>query len=222
MSTQNGNTGEVNPSLSPRRVSDFVSGASLTKATNIEDVWITSQLYGRLPREANISEDLASLRNIAAMVHTTPVEILTALMQQALILCPADTAGLSVLHAEDDRQFFHWDAMAGVLQDKVGGTTPRKFSPCGFTMDQNDTQLVHKPGRYYHYFLDVDPQIMEALIVPVLVDRECIGTIWIAAHDPKTHFTLTDVRIMGSLASFTGAAISLMNKKQKRTQGVHS
>jgi GAF domain-containing protein len=213
MSTQNGSSGGVNPSFNPRLVSDYVSGASLTKTTNIQDVWITNQLYGRVPREVNVSEDVASLRNIAAMVQTTPAEILTTLMQQALILCPADTAGLSVLHAEDNRQFFHWDAMAGVLGDKVGGTTPRKFSPCGFTMDRNDTQLVHKPGRYYNYFLDVDPQIVEALIVPVVVDRECIGTIWIAAHDPKTHFTLTDARIMGNLASFTGAAISLMNKK---------
>jgi len=34
----------------------------------------------------------------------------------------------------------------------------------------------------------------------------------------ETHFTLTDVRIMDSLASFTGAAISLMNKKYVRAQ----
>ena len=44
------------------------------------------------------------------------------------------------------------------------------------------------------------------------VDRVGIGTLWIAAHDVKTHFTLTDVQIMESLASFTAAAISLMNR----------
>ncbi|HWF04372.1 MAG TPA: GAF domain-containing protein [Candidatus Angelobacter sp.] len=222
MPFQNGSNGGGNSHFGPRLVSDFIKGASLTRTEKIEDVWITSELYGRVPREANIDKDLSALRNIAAMVQTTPAEILTTLMQQALIMCPADTAGLSVLHAEDGGQFFHWDAMAGVLHDKVGGTTPRKFSPCGHTMDCNDTQLVLKPGRYYSYFLDVDPQIMEALIVPVVVDRACIGTIWIAAHDPRTHFTLTDVRIMGSLASFTGAAISLMNQKKKRTQVAHS
>ncbi len=51
-------------------------------------------------------------------------------MQQALLLCPAHTSGLSLLHKNDRGQFFHWDAMAGVLRDKVGGTTPRNFSPC--------------------------------------------------------------------------------------------
>jgi hypothetical protein len=53
------------------------------------------------------------------------------------------------------------------------------------------------------------------LIVPIYVDRVGIGTLWIAAHDVKTHFTLTDVRIMESLASFTSAAISLMNRSRK-------
>jgi GAF domain-containing protein len=217
MSTQNGSTGGGIPSSSPRLRADYVSGSSLGKTNNIEDVWITSELYRRVPREVNASEEIASLKNIAAMVQTTPAEILTTLMQQALILCPADTAGLSLLHDDDGGQFFHWDAMAGVLGDKIGGTTPRKFSPCGFTMDRESTQLVFKPGRYYNYFLDVDPQIIEALVVPVLVDSVCIGTIWIAAHSEATHFTLTDVRIMDSLASFTGAAISLMRQIQRRT-----
>ena len=130
MSTQNGGTGGTIPAFGPR-----LSGSALTKTTNIEDVWITNELYRRASREVDGPEEIASLKNIAAMVQTTPKEILTALMQQALLLCPADTAGLSVLHDDDARQFFHWDAMAGVLSDKIGGTTPRKFSPCGFTMD---------------------------------------------------------------------------------------
>ena len=198
------------------------AGSSLTKTTNIEDVWITSALYSRTPRDVSQSEEIASLKDIAAMVQTTPKEILTALMQQALILCPADTAGLSVLHEDDGGKLFHWDAMAGVLSDKIGGTTPRKFSPCGFTMDCGKTQLVCKPGCYYNYFLEVDPQIIEALVVPVLVDRDCIGTIWIAAHSEQTHFTLTDVRVMESLASFTGAAISLMRREPSHRKGAAS
>jgi len=212
MPDQNRSNGEASPPFSPRIPSNFVNGSSLTKTTNVDEVWITSELYRRVPREVNLSADIASLKDIAAMAETTPIEILTRLMQQALVLCPADTAGLSALHEDDGKQFFHWDAMAGVLADKVGGTTPRKFSPCGHTMDCGKSQLVLKPGRYYNYFLEVDPQIIEALVVPVFVDRECTATIWIAAHDPQTHFTLTDVRIMESLASFTGAAISLMNQ----------
>lgn len=219
MASQDNIAGNLDQSLYHRTRPDYVSGSSLTKTTHIEDVWITNELYRRLPRESDSQAENASLNNIGAMVETTPAEILTTLMQQALILCPADTAGLSLLHGDDGGQFFHWDAMAGVLRDKVGGTTPRKFSPCGFTLDCKSTQLVLKPGRYYNYFLDVDPQIIEALIVPVYVDREGIGTIWIAAHIEKTHFTLTDVRIMDSLASFTGAAISFMAHASQKNNG---
>jgi hypothetical protein len=219
MASQNNIARNIDQSFHNRSRPDYVSGSSLTRTTRIEDVWITNELYRRVPRESDTHAENASLRSIGAMVETTPAEILTTLMEQALILCPADTAGLSLLHVDDGGQFFHWDAMAGVLRDKVGGTTPRKFSPCGFTLDCKSTQLVLKPGRYYNYFLDVDPQILEALIVPVYVDREGIGTIWIAAHDEKTHFTLTDVRIMDSLASFTGAAISLMAHRHRKGNG---
>jgi GAF domain-containing protein len=222
MAIQNNTTANVASSFDPQVNAGYVNGSSLSKTTHIEDVWITSELHRRPIREADSHTEIASLKSIAAMVQTTPAEILTTLMQQALALCPAHTSGLSLLHDDDGGEFFHWDAMAGVLSNKVGGTTPRKFSPCGFTLDCQKTQLVCKPGRYYNYFLAVDPQIIEALVVPVYVDRVGIGTIWIAAHDEKTHFTLTDVRIMDSLASFTGAAISLMKQRQKRSQSVES
>lgn len=212
MSTQSNSTRSVSQLFNRKPGPDFIEGASLTKTMCVEDVWITDELHRRPPRELDPQKELSSLQNVAAMVETSPKEILTVLMQQALVLCPAHTSGLSLLHKNDGGQFFHWDAMAGVLRDKVGGSTPRNFSPCGFTLDHSSTQLVCKPGRYYNYFLDVDPQIIEGLIVPVYVDRVGIGTIWIAAHDLKTHFTLTDVQIMESLASFTAAAISLMNR----------
>lgn len=211
MSTQSGSGSVASQAINHQPGPDFIAGASLTRTTCIEDVWITEQLHRRACRELEPQRERSSLQSLGAMVETSPTEILTVLMQQALVLCPGHTAGLSLLHDDDGGEFFHWDAMAGVLADKIGGTTPRKFSPCGFTLDRSCTQLVCKPGRYYNYFLDVDPQIIEALIVPVYVDRVGIGTIWIAAHDEKTHFTLTDVRIMDSLASFTAAAISLMN-----------
>jgi hypothetical protein len=80
MPSQNGSNGSENSPFGTRLVPDYVNGDSLTQTEKIEDVWITSELYGRVPREANIDEDLSALRNIAAMVQTTPAEILTTLM----------------------------------------------------------------------------------------------------------------------------------------------
>jgi hypothetical protein len=217
MATQDSSARNADQSFNSRLQPDFISGSSLTRTGRMEDVWITDELHRRVPRERDTEKERASLQSVGTKLQTSPAEMLTALMEQALCWCPAHTSGLSLLHDDDKEEFFHWDAMAGVLADKVGGTTPRKFSPCGFTLDRNSTQLVYKPGRYYHYFLAVDPQIIEALVVPVYVDRVGIGTIWIAAHDEQTHFTLTDVRIMDSLASFTSAAICLMSQGQRKS-----
>ncbi len=71
-------------------------------------------------------------------------------------------------------------------------------------------------------FWSLTLRLSKALVVPVLVDRDCIGTIWIAAHSEQTHFTLTDVRVMESLASFTGAAISLMRREPSHRKGAAS
>jgi hypothetical protein len=88
----------------------------------------------------------------------------------------------------------------------------RDFSPCGVTLNLGSPQLFKYPGRFFHYFLDVDPQIVEGLVVPVFVNRQGRGTIWIATHDEGHHFTLTESKSMSSLASFTAAAIDLMER----------
>jgi signal transduction histidine kinase len=61
------------------------------------------------------------------------------------------------------------------------------------------------PGRYYPY-LEVQPHIVEALLLPLFVAGEAMGTIWIVAHDEQRKFDAEDVGILSSLAEFTSAA----------------
>ena len=62
---------------------------------------------------------------------------------------------------------FRWDALAGAFAPYVGGTTPRRFSPCGLCLDRDATILVSRPARVFRYFEAAEPEIVEGLIVPV-------------------------------------------------------
>jgi hypothetical protein len=197
----------------------FVSGKSLEKTSHLEDVVITEELNRRIPTERNLAAEASALHSLASGLNGSPQQLLVLLMEQALILCKGHTAGLSVLREnQSGEQCFCWDAMAGVLSQQVGGQTPRDFSPCGVTLNLRSPQLFKYPGRFFHYFLDVDPQMVEGLVVPVFVNRQGRGTIWIATHDESHHFTLTESKSMSSLASFTAAAIDLMERDANQSR----
>jgi hypothetical protein len=192
----------------------FVSGKSLERTSRLQDIVITDELFRRIPSDDQLAAGGAPLHALANGLLGSPQELLVVLMEQALKVCKGHTAGLSVLYRKaNGQECFRWDAMAGTLKEHVGGETPRNFSPCGVTLDAGMPQLFKYPGRYFQYFLEVDPQIVEGLVVPVFVDRRARGTIWIATHDDSQHFTQTESKAMNSLASFTAAAIDIMERK---------
>lgn len=189
-----------------------ISGRTLEKLDNPRDVIITEQLYHRPNSDAG-DRKVAALSRLANELSGTPAEMLHRLMAEAMTLCNADTVGLSVLRKDDQGEHFFWQDMAGHLAEHVGGRTPREWSPCGTTLNSGRPELFLLPGRVFHYFLNVDPQIYEGLVVPVEVDGKYVATVWVVHHDDRKRFILSDVDAMTSLASFTGAAISHMNGK---------
>lgn len=193
----------------------YVYGATLTKQDDLSGVLITDELYSR-PNDDKSDGKSTALVHLSRKVSGPPQSMLHALMVEAMRLCNAGTVGLSVLNHEPHGDYFSWDDMAGVLQDNIGGRTPRNWSPCGTTFDAGSPQLFLLPGRAFHYFLDVDPQIYEGLVVPVTVDNDPVATVWVVHHDDQRHFTLSDVNAMRSLASFTGAAMSMMRRRDRR------
>jgi hypothetical protein len=193
-----------------------ISGASLTKQDDLNGVLITDELQRR-PMHDNGARKVNALERLEKQLRRKPETMLHALMAEAMALCNAETVGLSVLRSTPEGDFFYWDEMAGLLAGHVGGRTPVDWSPCGTTLASRHSQLFRLPGRTFHYFLEVDPQIFEGLVVPVIVDGIGVATVWVVHHDDRKRFTLADEAAMRSLASFTAAAISLHNHNATAT-----
>jgi len=174
----------------------------------LEDVVMNSDLLHRPSRPPDYEAENNALKALAQTMVDSPQTILQKLVDTALRLCNAHTAGISLLEQHDGREVFRWEALAGVYADRLNNTMPGNASPCGITIDRNATQLVYMAERVFPA-LKAEPPVVEALLIPFHVDNKPVGTVWIVAHDEKRKFDREDERITKTLARFASVAWQL-------------
>lgn len=177
------------------------------------DVVITQELSRRSPRAANFPAENQAMRVLAQQMVNATELMLQTLVKTALELCQADSAGVSLLATIDGKEVFGSHQLAGRLTQFAVEAIPRDFSPCGICLDRRTPQLFSYPERYFTYLQDPQIPIVEALLLPLIAEDRPLGAIWIMAHDEKRHFDAEDVRLMTSLADFTGAALLVKGRQ---------
>lgn len=181
-----------------------------------EEVMGTERLTRRTPRSPRPDAEARALRVVSRALALEPESILQRLTEVAMDLCDADSAGISILENEEHGPVFRWRGMAGAYAPHLGGMTPRDFGPCGTTIDRNSAQLVLRPGRYFTYFNEVSPEIVEGLLLPFSLRGVPVGTLWVVAHDERRKFDGEDVRVMTALSSFASAGYELVHALRQR------
>jgi signal transduction histidine kinase len=178
---------------------------SSLRKVSLDDIVITAELSERPTPSPNFHAEIEAIVTLASQIANDPENIWRSLAHEALRLCRAGTAGISLLEPGSE-EIFRWVALAGAYEPHVGRTTPRDFSPCGTCLERGTAQLYRYPGRYFTYFQPVLPPIVEGLVVPIYAATRPLGTICIVSHTEDRQFTAEDVRILTSLAHFTAAA----------------
>ncbi|BAZ16746.1 multi-sensor signal transduction histidine kinase [Calothrix sp. NIES-4071] len=184
---------------------------------DLENIVITSELQSRTPRETNLHAENQALALLTRLLVNKPETMLQNLVEIALELCQAGTAGVSTFSTTfSGKEVFRWNVLAGTLKQHTGATIPRSESLCSMCLNHGTPKLYQYPERYFTYLQAVKTPIVEALVLPVVADSQTLGTIWIMSHSQQRHFDSEDVRVMTCLADFTAAALS----KQRQTQSV--
>ena len=184
------------------------------ETVTLNDILITEELSRRSPRLPNLLSENQALHTLARQLVNQPEAMLQVLVDMALDLCSAGSAGVSLLEVlPSGSEVFRWNVLAGTLAQYVGGTTPRKESPCGVCLDRGSPVLFSHPERYFTYFQKTNTPIVEGLVLPLIANDRAFGSIWIMSHQKQRHFDSEDVRVMTSLADFTAAAL-LLNRRQ--------
>lgn len=143
----------------------------------LEAVIITAELERRPSRAPDYEAENRCLASLMAEMVNAPSKVLQKLVETALNLCRAHSAGVSILEEENGAPIFRWHAVAGPWSVHRGGTMSREASPCGTVVERNSTLLMSFPERHFNYEAEITLPIAEALLIPFRVADEPVGTI---------------------------------------------
>jgi two-component sensor histidine kinase len=178
---------------------------------SVAEVSITHELLRRPAPAPDYLREKLALQDLADQMANHPEALLPHLVKQAMEICDADAAGISVLEGD----VFRWLGLAGKLAVFEGATTPRDHSPCGICIDHRGAILMERPERVYGWIADANITVPEVLLVPLLAHGGApIGTLWIIAHDGQ-HFNAGHERAMTELASFTSSALRMVQAESR-------
>jgi PAS domain S-box-containing protein len=178
---------------------------ALKPAADLKSLLPIEELLRRVTRPPQYAAENAALVSLAQELAASPDGILQKLVDTALVLCRAHSAGISLFDAR--RENFYWPVLAGAWAPQhVGGGTPVNFGPCGTVCDLDTALLFARPERDFPYLSQATRPVDEALLVPFHLDEKPVGTIWVVAHDESRRFDAEDLRLLTSLAQFSAAA----------------
>ncbi|HEX5633832.1 MAG TPA: PAS domain-containing protein, partial [Gemmatimonadales bacterium] len=182
----------------------------------IAEILLTAELARRPASPTDHEAELEAYRRLARRMAGNPDVVLGDVVAEALKLCSAGTAGVSVLD-EDDRgiPIFRWSAVAGVGKSFTGYTVPAHATPCGVAVTDRAPQLFRHPNLVFPALATLDVPLHEALVVPLPEGSRRPGTLWIIAHDPDCHFNATHAATLRGLADFAAAAIGQTSRVRR-------
>jgi hypothetical protein len=147
-----------------------LGGASATPS--LAEYIATAELDGRPPREPDHAAENRAL--VALAERDLAQGSLEHLVQVALELCGAQSAGISLAEDNDGRPVFRWRAAAGRFATLVGTGMPQEVSPSALVLERGEPTLFCVPRQ-----APLDPSspgLEEALLVPLLVLGGSTGT----------------------------------------------
>jgi hypothetical protein len=148
-----------------------------------------------------------------AFVHT-PQTILKELVNVAVELCGAESAGISLETEEKSADnFYNWVAIAGAHNGFLHAILPRYPSACGICLERGKPQLFRMRQRIFDIIGTEALLVTDGILLTWQVD-ETRGTIFIVAHGRTAAFDRNDGQMTRVLADF--AAMAVRHQKQQQ------
>jgi two-component sensor histidine kinase len=187
---------------------------------SVAHVYITGQLEKRVPSKADFLKEKLAIQDLAALMVDRPDEVLPRFVDLAMEMTGGISAGLSLYEENPSPGVFRWHYLRGTLESFNGATTPRNFSPCGITLDQNTPVLAAHAEQVYSWISDAKIVLPEVLLVPLYLGGTApLGTLWIVSND-EGHFDSGHARVMTELAAFVGIALRMQRSDQRLTRAL--
>jgi RNA polymerase sigma factor (sigma-70 family) len=173
-----------------------------------------SEFAARRLHSHDIAMQMEGLRRLTHSFVQSPDTILQELVNAAVDLCGADSAGISLETDEkSDANYWHWVATAGQYNGFLNAVLPRYPSACGICLERGKPQLFRVGQRFFDIMGIDAPLVTDGILLPWQVE-ETRGTIFIMAHGRTAAFDSNDGQVMRVLADF--AAMAVRHQRQQR------
>ncbi len=162
----------------------------------------------------DVTTQMEGMNRLAHAFVDQPEEILQGLVNAAVDLCGADSAGISLEKEErSDEDYYQWIATCGQYAPFLDAVLPRWPSACSICLERNRPQLFRVSQRFFDLMGVEAPIVTDGLLLPWQVE-ETRGTIWIMAHRRNEAFDREDLHLMQMLANF--AAMGVHQQRQHK------
>jgi hypothetical protein len=156
---------------------------------------------------------MEGMQRLARAFVERPETILQELVDAAVNLCGADSAGISVERPDKtDMDYYHWVATSGEYAGFLNAVLPRHPSACGICLERGSPQRFRVSQRFFDRMGIAAATVTDGILLPWQVDGQQ-GTVWIMAHGRDIAFDEEDLKLMLVLAEFTAMGI-----RQQRQQ----
>jgi RNA polymerase sigma factor (sigma-70 family) len=191
-----------------------VAGASDDTGLEVLDLDTNPEFTERNLHTRDVTMQMEGLRRLTHSFVQSPDTILQELVNAAVDLCGADSAGISLETEEkSDANYYHWVATAGQYNGFLNAVLPRYPSACGICLDRGKPQLFRVRQRFFDIMGIDAPLVTDGILLPWQVE-ETRGTIFIMAHGRTAAFDKDDGQMMRILADF--AAMAVRYQRQQR------
>ena len=191
--------------------------AKVPEDTGLEvlDLDTHSEFATRCLHPRDIAMQMEGLRRLTHSFVENPDTILQELVNAAVDLCGADSAGISLETEEkSNANFYHWVATAGQYNGFLNAILPRYPSACGICLERGKPQLFRVRQRFFDIMGIEAPLVTDGILLPWQVE-DTRGTIFIMAHGRTAAFDRDDGQMMRVLADF--AAMAVRHQRQQHT-----
>jgi hypothetical protein len=162
----------------------------------------------------DVALQVEGMQRLARAFVDSPETILQELVNAAVELCGADSAGISIeKEGGTEKEFYHWVASAGQYSGFLNAVLPRYPSACGLCLERGQAQHFRVGQRFFDILGVEAPPVTDGILLPWQVD-DTRGTIFVMAHGRSEAFDAEDARMMQLLADF--AAMGFRQQRQQK------
>jgi hypothetical protein len=164
--------------------------------------------------EHDAAAQMDGMLRLARAFVENPDTILQALVEAAVDMCGADSAGISIQNLDESGEAsYHWAATAGKYARFLNAMLPSFPSACGVCLERGRPQIFRVAQEFFDKMGIEAEVVKDGLLMPWQME-EVRGTIWIMAHGRDEAFDENDCRLMQVLANF--AAIGVRQQRQQK------